>query len=108
MSDARCRSRRLLRLETAMKSARVATGCQLPEHSSRKPKLRFDYKVHKVVGHPPVVTGSRVHLHIRKGRALRLYRVPSLTYASKDEDHLRFQVVAQRYASLAGRQFSPE
>jgi hypothetical protein len=76
-----------------MKSASVATSGQLPEHSARKPELRFDNKVQKVVGHQPVVTGSRVHFDIRQRRALRLYRVPSLTYASEDEYHLRLQVV---------------
>jgi hypothetical protein len=81
-----------MRLEAGMKSARVATSGQLPEHSACKPELRLDYEVQKVVWHPPVVTGSRVHFDIRKLRALRLYRVPSLTYASKDEYHLNWSL----------------
>jgi hypothetical protein len=93
MPDARSHSRSLVRLEAGMKSARVATSGQLPEHAALKPELGLDYKVQKVVGHPRVVTGSRIHFDIRKRRALRLYRVPSLTYASKDEYHLRLQVV---------------
>jgi hypothetical protein len=93
MPDARSHSRSLVRLEAGMKSARVATSGQLPEHAALKPELGLDYKVQKVVGHPRVVTGSRIHFDIRKRRALRLYRVPSLTYASKDEYHLRPQVV---------------
>ena len=93
MSDARGHSRPLIRRKAGMKSARVATSGQLPEHSAREPELRLDHKVQKVVGHPRVVTWRRVHLDIRKRRALRFYRVPSLTYASKDKYHLRLQVV---------------
>jgi hypothetical protein len=82
-----------------MKSTRVSTSGQLSEHCARKPELRLDYKVHKVVGHPRVVTGRRVHTDIRKRRALRFYRVPSLTCASKDEYHLRLpNAVLQRLA----------
>jgi len=93
MSDAGSRSRRLLRVEAGMKSPCVSTSGQLSEHSAREPELRLDHKVQKVVGHPRVVTWRRVHLDIRKRRALRFYRVPSLTYASKDKYHLRLQVV---------------
>src|SRR5688572_15845375 len=88
MPDARGCSRRLVRLEAGMKSTRIAASGQLPKHSARKTELRLDYKVQKVVGHPHVVTGSRVHFDIRKRRTSHLYRVPSLSCASKDEDHL--------------------
>jgi hypothetical protein len=93
MSNARAFARCLLQLEGGTKSAGITTCGQLPEHSARKPELCLDNKMQKVVRHLPVITGSRIHFEIRIRRALRFYRVPTLTFAAKYDYHLRLQVV---------------
>jgi hypothetical protein len=75
-----------------MECPSVATRGELPKHPTLEAELGFDYKVQQVVGHQRVVARSRVHDHIRQVRALRLYRVPPLAYASKDQFHVRFRV----------------
>jgi hypothetical protein len=104
MPDASGHSCLQLRLEAGMKSTRVTTSGQLPEHSAGKPELSLDNEVQKVVWHPRIVTGCRIHFDIGKWRSLRLYRVPSVTDASKENYHPRLQFVLTNTA-VRGRGF---
>ena len=70
------------------KGAGIPAGCQLPKDATRESKLSLDNQMHHVVRHERVITWSRVHLEIRKFRALHFYCIPLLISASKNKDHL--------------------